>query len=75
MLGIVIVGTRQRRRLVTWPIQVLAHLKLRRNLIGGDGAESLAGVLAQCAALGHLNLRGNLIGTAGVDSLGGGQAQ
>jgi hypothetical protein len=48
---------------------VLAHHKLRRNLLGGDGAESLAGVLEQCAALAHLNLRGNLIGAAGVDSL------
>jgi hypothetical protein len=54
---------------VTWPIQVLAHHKLRRILIGGDGAESLAGVLAQCAALAHLNLRGNLIGAAGADSI------
>ena len=54
---------------MTCPIQALAHLKLRRNLIGGDGAESLAGVLAQCAALAHLNLRGNLIGAAGADSI------
>jgi len=69
VLGIVIVGTRQRRRLVTWPIQVLAHLKLRRNLIGGDGAESLPGVLAQCAALAHLNLRDNLIGADGAESI------
>ncbi len=54
---------------MTWPIQVLAHHKLRHNLIGGDGAESLAGLLAQCAALAHLNLRGNLIRAAGADSI------
>jgi Ran GTPase-activating protein (RanGAP) involved in mRNA processing and transport len=69
VLGIVIVDTRQRRRLVTWPIQVLTHLKLRHNLIGGDGAENLAGVLAQCAALTHHNLRDNLIGADGAESI------
>ena len=41
---------------MTWQIQVLAHHKLRRILIGGDGAERLAGVLTQCAALAYLNL-------------------
>jgi len=34
----------------------LAHLNLRKNKIGSAGAESLAGVLAQCASLAHLIL-------------------
>ena len=56
---------------MTWPIQVLAHHKLRRILIGGDGAERLAGVLTQCAALAHLELASNAIGPAGAKSLAG----
>jgi hypothetical protein len=54
---------------------------------GPDGAESLAGVLAQCAALAHLNLCGtsihlrdttkgeNQIGEAGAASFAGVLAQ
>ncbi len=33
---------------------------------GPDGAERLAGVLAQCTALTHLNLRGNTMGEGGA---------
>ena len=39
------------------------------NKIGAAGAESLAGVLAQCPALTHLNLRGNGIGADGAEGL------
>ncbi len=42
-----------------------------RALLGPDGAQSLAGVLGQCAALTHFNLGYNQIGPDGADSLGG----
>jgi Ran GTPase-activating protein (RanGAP) involved in mRNA processing and transport len=42
-----------------------------KNQIGNAGAESLAGVLAQCAALAHLNLSGNQIGAQGTERLAG----
>ncbi len=41
------------------------------NEIGAGGAETLAGVLGQCAALVHLNLWNNRIGAAGTESLAG----
>jgi hypothetical protein len=47
------------------------HLNLSDNQIGPDGAERLAGVLAQCPALAHLDLCGNQIGPTGADSLAG----
>ena len=54
-----------------WPAGVLAqwttqcpatsHLDLSGNYnFGAEGAESLAGVLAQCTALAHLNHRGSM---------------
>ena len=39
--------------------RALAHLGVRVNGIGADGAGRLAGVLGQCGALAHLDLRGN----------------
>jgi hypothetical protein len=53
----------------------LAHLNLRDNGIGPDGAERLAGVLPLCTALTHLNLRDNGIDAGGAESLAGGLAQ
>jgi Ran GTPase-activating protein (RanGAP) involved in mRNA processing and transport len=45
------------------PSFFFAHLDLSGNSnFGATGAESLAGVLGQCAALAHLNLSGNQIG-------------
>ncbi len=43
----------------------LVNLNLHSNGIGTGGAESLAGVLAQCTVLVHLNLWNNHIGTVG----------
>jgi Ran GTPase-activating protein (RanGAP) involved in mRNA processing and transport len=39
--------------------------------MGPAGAESLAGVLGQCAALAHLDLWDNQIGPAGAASIAG----
>jgi len=47
----------------------LAHLNLGINGIGPAGAESLAGVLGQCAALVHLDVIFNQIGPAGAERL------
>ena len=49
----------------TFSNAALTHLDHSWNQIGAGGAESLAGVLGQCAALAHLNLCGNGIGTVG----------
>ncbi len=38
-------------------------------MIEAWGAESLAGLLGQCAALAHLNLRNNQMGTVGEGRL------
>jgi len=51
------------------------HLDLSGNQIGQDGAESLAGVLAQCSSLADLNLESNRIGPQGAASLAGVLAQ
>jgi Ran GTPase-activating protein (RanGAP) involved in mRNA processing and transport len=40
----------------------LAHLNLRGNSFGPEGAGRLAGVMAQCPALAHLNLSKNDLG-------------
>jgi hypothetical protein len=49
-------------------VRSAAHLNLSGNTIGAGGAESLAGVLGQCAALAHLNLN---FGAAGAESFAG----
>ena len=50
-------------------ISTLAHLDLRWNKIGAEGAGRLAAVLGQCASLAHLDLHGNEIGAEGAGRL------
>jgi len=47
----------------------LAHLDLRANWTGAEGAERLAEVLPQCASLAHLDLSANSIGAEGAGRL------
>ena len=47
----------------------LAHLNLRWNKIGAEGAGRLVAVLGQCASLAHLDLSWNGIGAEGAGRL------
>ena len=47
----------------------LAHLHLRFNSIGAEGAGRLAAALGQCPSLAHLDLGGNSIGAEGAGRL------
>jgi len=59
-----------RRAKQGWPCHIRRHLlRIRRSRQAG--AESLAGVLGQCASLAHLNLSYNEIGDGGAESFAG----
>jgi hypothetical protein len=71
------VVTRQLQLMTTWCRIITLELpscgmkEQDAERLAGVRAESLAGVLAQCAALAHLNLRYNQFGDAGAESFAG----
>jgi hypothetical protein len=58
-----------RQLTVVTAVTAVNTIELPRCEMKGQGAKSLARVLAQCAALAHLNLCGNRIEAAGAESL------